>query len=313
MLRSPIYAVVGAVILVLAVGAIALYGIEGDDVQRAHTPPAVLDKLRLTRHQVPHRGERGERRRRWDGERGERQRTRWGEERGERRHRRDGGRGERRRRWDDEQYRPPQADGAGGAAQQQPDGYQDQRAERRGQRGDRRRAAGSPASVSWTDANGNRVRLADFRGRFVVLNLWATWCAPCITELPALARAQAALARDKVQVIAVDLENQAAVKVAEFLKAHGAGTLPVHIDKDLALMRAFRAYALPLTILYDKNGREFGRAEGPQKWDDPEAIGYLRDMADEDVTAGEDRRQGRDRRDERGFRGLFRMFRWFGH
>lgn len=285
MLRNPIYAVVGAVILVLAIGAIALYGIGGDSVQQSRTPPAVLDKLQLTQHQADRRGDRR-------GDRGERRRNRGDGDRGERR---------RNRRDGDGGVQAP-----GGDQQSADRGYGDDRRGRRGDRGERRRGGG--AGASWQDANGNRVGLSNFRGRFVVLNLWATWCGPCVTELPALARAQQALANDGVVVIAVDLENNDAAKVSEFLRSHGADALGVHIDKDLALMRTFNAYALPLTILYDKNGREFGRASGPQPWDHPDAIAYLKEMANVDAVASGDRRQ-RHERGDRTTRGAGKLLR----
>jgi hypothetical protein len=75
-------------------------------------------------------------------------------------------------------------------------------------------------------------------------------------------------------------------------------------------MRTFGAYSLPLTVLFDKNGREFGRANGPQPWDHPDAVAYLRDMAD--VEVGQ-RSEGRDRRErDRGnnWRWITKMFRW---
>jgi thiol-disulfide isomerase/thioredoxin len=283
MLRNPITAVVGAVILVLAIGAIALYGIDGDGVQQAHTPPSVLDKLTLTRQPADRRANRGDR--------GERRRDRWSGDRGERRRER----GERRRRDN------------GGAAQ--PGGGYGDAGDGRARRGERRRRGGV-VNAAWEDAGGNRVQLSDLRGRFVVLNLWATWCAPCVTELPALARAKAALARDNVVVIAVNLEDQDAAKVAEFLRAHGAAGLDVSVDKQLALMRTFHAYALPLTILFDKNGREFARANGPQPWDHPDAVAYLREVANVDAAQRSDRRERGNREDRGVMRWLTRMFRW---
>ena len=82
-----------------------------------------------------------------------------------------------------------------------------------------RRGGGPAVQAVWSDANGNPVRLDDYRGRLVVLNLSATWCAPCITELPALARAKAQLAGDGVAVIAVDLEKKSAADIAAFLNS----------------------------------------------------------------------------------------------
>ncbi len=140
--------------------------------------------------------------------------------------------------------------------------------------------AGSPAvpDASFTDGEGRSVRLADFRGRYVLLNMWAKWCPPCVNELPALARAQAKLPSDRIAIVAVDLEQNEPPEVLEFLRAHGAQDLTAYVDRDLTLMRAFKAYGLPLTVIIDPNGHEIARAFGPEQWDGPDAIGYLKKL-----------------------------------
>jgi thiol-disulfide isomerase/thioredoxin len=141
---------------------------------------------------------------------------------------------------------------------------------------------GTPAvgEASFTDRDGKPVQLSDYRGQTVVLNFWATWCAPCVKELPALAKAKQALEKDNVAVIAVDLEDQDPGKVAAFLEKTGAGALPVLVDRKLSMMSAFGAYGLPLTIIIDVKGREIARALGPQEWADPSALAYLRGLAE---------------------------------
>ncbi len=145
------------------------------------------------------------------------------------------------------------------------------------------RTAGSPPAPDavFYDAEGGEATLADFRGQFVVLNLWATWCAPCVAELPALARAQEALRDDGVLILPVDMEKKSAEEISAFLSDNGAGTLPTFIDRDYAVMQAFEAFAvgLPYTIFIDAEGRQVASASGPQEWDDPEAIAYIRQMA----------------------------------
>lgn len=137
----------------------------------------------------------------------------------------------------------------------------------------------SAPEVAFTDAADMPVALAAFKGRWVVLNLWATWCGPCITELPALARLQAALPKDRVAVVAVDLEKNDAAKVKDFLAAHNAQGLDVYADQKLALMKAFTAYALPLTAIIDPTGHEVARSVGPEAWDSPAAIAYVKGLA----------------------------------
>lgn len=131
------------------------------------------------------------------------------------------------------------------------------------------------AAVAFTGADGARHSVSAFKGHYVLLNLWATWCAPCVKELPALAKLQAALPPGRLEVVPVDVARGTSADAAAFLKAHGAGRLPAYIDSDLALMRAFGAYGLPLTVLIDDKGREVARAVGPADWDAPDAIAWF--------------------------------------
>ena len=132
------------------------------------------------------------------------------------------------------------------------------------------------AAVSFAGADGARHSLGEFKGHYVLLNLWAVWCAPCVKELPALARLQAALPKGGLEVVPVDVARGTPADAAAFLKAHGAGRLPAFIDGDLAMMRVFGAYGLPLTVLIDDKGREIARAVGPADWDSPDAIDYFK-------------------------------------
>lgn len=133
-------------------------------------------------------------------------------------------------------------------------------------------------SVAFADANGKPHTIAEFHGRYVLLNLWASWCAPCVKELPALARLGQAVPPDQLVVIAVDEDREGVTGATGFLKSHGAATLKPYVDGDLALMRAFAAEGLPLTVLIDPNGREIGWAEGGATWDTPEAIAYFKSL-----------------------------------
>jgi thiol-disulfide isomerase/thioredoxin len=131
-------------------------------------------------------------------------------------------------------------------------------------------------AVTFFDADGKMLSLNDFRGRYVLVNLWATWCGPCINELPSLVRLQAALPRDRITVLPIDLEKHDAQKVVEFLARTKIEGLPIYIDREFAAMRGFAANELPLTILIDAQGREVARAAGEQKWDHPESVAYLK-------------------------------------
>ena len=134
-------------------------------------------------------------------------------------------------------------------------------------------------AVAFMGTDGRAHALKDFRGRYVLLNLWAVWCAPCVKELPALAKLQAALPPGQMQVVAVDVARGTPKDAADFLKSHNATALAPYIDPNLALMRAFGAYGLPMTILIDDKGNQIARAVGPADWDTPESIDYFRTLS----------------------------------
>ena len=135
------------------------------------------------------------------------------------------------------------------------------------------------AKVSFVDASGRSLKLSDFRGRYLLVNLWATWCGPCINELPELAKLNAELPQDRATVVPIDLEKLDAAKVGDFLGMHNAGALPIYIDREFSAMKGFGANELPLTILIDAEGREVARAAGAQKWDDPASVAYFKALS----------------------------------
>ena len=131
------------------------------------------------------------------------------------------------------------------------------------------------AEVAFTDAKGGRHSLSDFKGHYVLLNLWATWCGPCVRELPALASLKRRADPGRLDVLAVNVGRSTAAETGTFLKAHDAGALAVYVDSNLALMRVFGAYGLPMTVLIDPKGREIAQAFGAQQWSAPDAVDYF--------------------------------------
>ena len=127
--------------------------------------------------------------------------------------------------------------------------------------------------VAFSDARGARLPLKSFKGRYVLLNLWATWCAPCVAELPALSRL-AAFAPG-IRVVAVNTDR-GDVDAAGFLKEHSASGLAVYKDSDRVMMRSFVTPTLPVTLLIDPDGKVVARADGPAEWDNPEAVAYFK-------------------------------------
>jgi thiol-disulfide isomerase/thioredoxin len=128
---------------------------------------------------------------------------------------------------------------------------------------DRSHAGATVPTVAFTSPEGETVTLADFAGKPVLLNLWATWCAPCVAELPTL-DALAAREGDTLQVLTVsqDLETG---KVVPFLKKTGVEHLPAYTDPKLALSLAYQAN-LPTTVLIDSTGHEVWRITGGIDW-----------------------------------------------
>jgi len=134
-------------------------------------------------------------------------------------------------------------------------------------------------TLVFAGAGGKLHGLGEFRGRLVLLNLWATWCAPCVQELPALAKLEASLPPGRFVVVAVDVGRDEPGDAAAFLKAHGAGGLAAYVDANAAMLRAFGAYGLPMSVLIDANGREIARAEGPADWSAPDSIAWFKRTA----------------------------------
>lgn len=130
--------------------------------------------------------------------------------------------------------------------------------------------ATAPLYHFW-DGEGRQITLEDFRGRIVLLNLWATWCAPCVRELPALDKLQAQLEPAGVSVVALSVDREGADAVRRFYAQNGIRNLKVYVDPTMGAQNAFGADGFPTTILIDKLGRDRGRLIGPADWDDAEA------------------------------------------
>jgi thiol-disulfide isomerase/thioredoxin len=132
--------------------------------------------------------------------------------------------------------------------------------------------------LTFFDEAGNEVTLADFAGDVVVLNLWATWCAPCRREMPSLDRLQATLGEDGLTVIALSLDRGDVAKVRAFFEELQIANLAIYQDPQARAGRALGAPGLPTTIVIDRTGQEVGRLLGPAEWDSEEALALLRDL-----------------------------------
>jgi thiol-disulfide isomerase/thioredoxin len=135
---------------------------------------------------------------------------------------------------------------------------------------DRSRAGQAAPATTFEDPDGQPASLADVRGKPVLLNLWATWCAPCVKELPTL-DALAQREGENLHVLTVSQDMEGRAKVEAFLAKGGYRTLEAWLDPEMALMSELGVSTLPTTILYDADGREVWRVAGDEDWAGDEA------------------------------------------
>jgi thiol-disulfide isomerase/thioredoxin len=130
--------------------------------------------------------------------------------------------------------------------------------------------------LRFVDDAGRSLTLADFRGKVVLLNIWATWCEPCREEMPALDRLQLQLGSERFQVVALSVDQQGAPLARKFFAEIGVKALPLYVDPSAKAAFTLDAPGLPATLLVDRAGREIGRHLGAVKWDSPEVVERLR-------------------------------------
>ena len=139
---------------------------------------------------------------------------------------------------------------------------------------DRTHKGQPPPTVSFNDPDGNVTSVKAFAGKPTLVNLWASWCAPCVKELPTLDRLANAN-EGKLNVIAISQDMAPHASVEAFLDEHKIATLDSYQDPKMALSGALNAEVLPTSILYDSNGREVWRYVGDQDWTSAEAAKLL--------------------------------------
>lgn len=139
---------------------------------------------------------------------------------------------------------------------------------------DRSRAGSAAPAAAFVDRQEKPHRIADFTGKTVLVNLWATWCAPCKAEMPALDRL-AAREKDRLVVLAVSQDMEGWRAVDKFFTPGSFKALPPYLDQPNELALAYKAAGLPLSIAYGPDGRELWRVNGPLKWDEPQVAALL--------------------------------------
>ena len=130
--------------------------------------------------------------------------------------------------------------------------------------------------LPFQDARGTPMGLADFRGKVVLVNVWATWCAPCRKEMPALDRLQQKLGGSGFEVVALSIDRGGVASVRRFYEEIGIRALAIYVDPSTQAATQLKAIGIPTTLLVDREGRELWRKTGPAEWDGPKYLDALR-------------------------------------
>lgn len=129
-------------------------------------------------------------------------------------------------------------------------------------------------ALPFDDAAGKPIELSRFRGKVVVVNLWATWCGPCVTEMPTLANLQKRYEGKDLVVVPISVDRKTSIQdVKSFIDVHPP--LSVYNDSSFSIPMKLQVRGLPTTIIYDRQGREIARVKGEANWDSPEALALI--------------------------------------
>lgn len=128
--------------------------------------------------------------------------------------------------------------------------------------------------IAFKDADGKEHRISDYRGKYLVVNFWATWCAPCRKEMPTLDRLQAEMGGDDLQVLPIATIRNTLPAVKRFFAEDGIKALPILIDPQAELAHRMGVMGLPVTVIVNPEGQEIGRLIGEADWsgDDARAV-----------------------------------------
>ena len=131
------------------------------------------------------------------------------------------------------------------------------------------------SDVAFVAEDGREMTLAAYAGQHVVLNFWATWCAPCRKEMPMLSALQDELGGDDLQIVTVATGRNARPAMEMFFAEIGVDNLPLHTDPRQSLARSFGVLGLPVTLILDPEGREIARLQGDADWSSDSARAIL--------------------------------------
>ena len=130
--------------------------------------------------------------------------------------------------------------------------------------------------VIFKDVNQKNVNLADFKGKLLILNFWATWCFPCREEMPSLDQLQSNNHFNNLKIFPINIGKEDASKSESFFKELDINNLEVYFDAPITLAKKFSLRGVPTTILFNKEGKEFARITGAIDFNDKEFISWLK-------------------------------------
>jgi thiol-disulfide isomerase/thioredoxin len=145
--------------------------------------------------------------------------------------------------------------------------------------------------IAFADRDGHALTLADFRGRAVLLNIWATWCVPCRKEMTGLDRLQARLGSDDFIVIPLSIDRGGAAAVERFYREVGVEKLGIYVDPSSRASHDLGVPGVPTTLLINRDGREVARKMGAAEWDGAEMVALIQRATA--TRAGDTRRTAR--------------------
>ena len=131
-------------------------------------------------------------------------------------------------------------------------------------------------NVTFKDANQKDVVLTDYKGKLIILNFWATWCAPCKEEMPSLDNLQVKIGLQDLKIFPINIGQENLSKSEYFFKELDIRNLDIYFDSPVTLAKKFSLRGVPTTILFDKEGREFARIIGSIDFNDKEFINWLK-------------------------------------
>ena len=130
--------------------------------------------------------------------------------------------------------------------------------------------------VIFVDINQKNVNLDDFKGKLIILNFWATWCAPCKEEMPSLDDLQSNTKLNNLKIFPINIGQEDALKSKSFFKELNIQNLDIYFDAPITLAKKFSLRGVPTTILFNKQGKEFARIMGSIDFNDDEFINWLK-------------------------------------